>query len=114
VTVSSQSGISSKTRPTPLPTTPTNPSESFVLPVIFAALAVIVIAVLLLPVLVLYITRKCKDRGKGSKVTEDVPLQTNEAYCTVTTGVPMKRNEAYETVLRPETDTLSPVYDIVH
>ncbi|CAI8020974.1 hypothetical protein GBAR_LOCUS12489 [Geodia barretti] len=52
--------------------------------------------------------------GKGSGVTEDVSLQTNEAYCTVTTGVPMKRNEAYETVLRPETDTLSPVYDIVH
>ena len=52
--------------------------------------------------------------GKGSGVTEDVSLQTNGAYCTVTTGVPMKRNEAYETVLRPETDTLSPVYDIVH
>ena len=76
----------------------------------------IVTAVLLLPVLVLFITRKCKYRGKisntyraphltnvhtlcllsgkGSKVTEDVSLQTNEAYCTVTTGVPMKRNEA--------------------
>ena len=93
------------------------------------ALAVIVTAVLLLPVLFLYITRKCKCRGNNSnisryihavltgkvnKVTEDVSLQTNEAYCTVTTGVPMKRNEAYETVLRPETDTLSPVYDIVH
>ena len=43
--------------------------------------------------------------GKGSDVTGDVSLQTNEAYCTVTTGVPMKRNEAYESVLRTETDS---------
>ena len=36
---------------------------------------------------------------KGREVVEDVPMQTNEAYCTVTTGVVMKRNEAYQTVL---------------
>ena len=88
VTVSSQSGISSTTQSTPLPTTPANPSESFVLPVILAGtytlsyvhqpccsirpfiattvLVVILTAVLLLPVLVLYITRKCKYRGKIS------------------------------------------------
>ena len=56
--------------------------------------------------------------GRRSKVTEDLPLQTNEAYCTVTTGVPMQRNEAYETVLRPSSTTThshtSPVYEIVH
>ena len=51
--------------------------------------------------------------------TGDVPLQTNEAYCTVTIGrAPMKRNEAYESVLRPATNAqntpLSPVYETVH
>ena len=49
--------------------------------------------------------------------TGDVPLQTNEAYCTVTIGrAPMKRNEAYESVLRPankmlKNTPLSPVYE---
>ena len=57
--------------------------------------------------------------GKVNVSTGDVPLQTNEAYCTVTIGrAPMKRNKAYESVLRPETNTqntpLSPVYETVH
>ena len=57
--------------------------------------------------------------GKVSVGTGDVPLQTNEAYCTVTIGgAPMKRNEAYESVLRPATNaqntSLSPVYETVH
>ena len=38
---------------------------------------------------------------------EDVPMQTNEAYCTVTTGVVMKRNEAYQTVPKPLTLTIN-------
>ena len=50
------------------------------------------------------------------EVAGDVPLQTNEAYSTVTSGVPMKRNEAYESVLKPETDTSHkpPVYEVVY
>ena len=49
----------------------------------------------------------CVSTDKGREVVEDVPMQTNEAYCTVTTGVVMKRNEAYETVLRPLTNTMN-------
>ena len=52
---------------------------------------------------------------KGREVVEDVPMQTNEAYCTVTTGVVMKRNEAYETVPKPLTSTINtPLYETVH
>ena len=55
---------------------------------------------------------------KKEKVAEDVPMQTNEAYCTVTTGVVMKRNEAYETVPRPLALTMNtstpPLYETVH
>ncbi|CAI8027588.1 hypothetical protein GBAR_LOCUS15752, partial [Geodia barretti] len=54
---------------------------------------------------IIFIAMKC--RGKKSVVTEDVSLQKNEAYCTVTTRVPMKRNEAYETVLRANEDSES-------
>ena len=50
--------------------------------------------------------------GKKSVVTEDVSLQKNEAYCTVTTRVPMKRNETYETVLRANEDSES-AYEII-
>ena len=46
---------------------------------------------------------QCVSTDKGREVVEDVPMQTNEAYCTVTTGVVMKRNEAYQTVLKPLT-----------
>ena len=42
-------------------------------------------------------------KNEADKGRENVPMQTNEAYCTVTTGVVMKRNEAYQTVLRPLT-----------
>ena len=46
---------------------------------------------------------------------EDVSVQTNEAYCTVTTGVVMKRNEAYQTVLRPLVNTPTPpLYEMRH
>ena len=38
---------------------------------------------------------------------EDIPMQTNETYCTVTSGVVMKRNEAYETVLKPSSPTMN-------
>ena len=34
---------------------------------------------------------QCVFTDKGR---ENVPLQTNEAYCTVTTGVVMKRNQS--------------------
>ena len=56
----------------------------------------------------------CVSTDKGREVVEDVPMQTNEAYCTVTTGVVMKRNEAYETVQRPLTPTINtptPMYN---
>ena len=55
---------------------------------------------------------------KKEKVAEDVPTQTNEAYCTITTGVVMKRNEAYNTVIRPLALTMNtstpPLYETVH
>ena len=50
----------------------------------------------------------CVSTDKGREVVEDVPMQTNEAYCTVTTGVVMKRNEAYKAVLRPLVNTPTP------
>ena len=60
----------------------------------------------------------CVSTDKGREVVEDVPLQTNGAYCTVTTGVVMKRNEAYESVLRPLTNTMNtstpPLSETVH
>ena len=62
-------------------------------------------------------TSYCIPTGKRNmEVAGDVPLQTNEAYSTVTSGVPMKRNEAYESVLKPETDTSHkpPVYETVY
>ena len=61
---------------------------------------------------------QCVFTDKGREVVEDVPMQTNEAYCTVTTGVVMKRNEAYETVPKPLTSTINtstpPLYETVH
>ena len=58
---------------------------------------------------------QCVFTDKGR---ENVPMQTNEAYCTVTTGVVMKRNEAYQTVIRPLTPTMNTptpsLYETVH
>ena len=60
----------------------------------------------------------CVSTDKVKEVAEDVPMQTNEAYCTVTTGVVMKRNEAYETVPKLSTPTMNtstpPLYETVH
>ena len=60
----------------------------------------------------------CVSTDKGREVVENVPMQTNEAHCTVTTGVVMKRNEAYETVPKPLAPTMNtpspPLYETVH